>query len=266
MQWDDIIKKSEISKTTPKQILREDMQKTILTSFSQEGFFEKIVFQGGTALRLFYNNPRFSEGIDLVYRKDIKKTTINIASLKIKKFIEENYSFLNNIKFTSQKDDQYINRTNLKTYGDNPSQNIQINIELAKVPSYHNQPRILEFPPLNPAVRVEEEKEILADKITALGCRSYIKGRDLWDIYFLIKEKNLSISWDLVQKKVKDYNFSTEHFNNRLKEKKEEIKKNGEKVLSNELKRFLAQSVYQQYVGMFKEILTIINEKISKIL
>ena len=57
--------------------------------------------------------------------------------------------------------------------------------------------------PLNPAIRVEEPFEILADKITALGLRTYLKGRDIWDIYFLTVEKQISVPWNLVFKKSK---------------------------------------------------------------
>ncbi len=263
MLWEDIISKSKSINAHPKQIFREEMQKTLLTAFSQKGFFERLVFQGGTALRLFYGNPRFSEDIDLVFRQDEKITLINIISPKIEKFTKDNFSFLNKISIKAQKHEPLMQRFILKTKGINTSQNIRISIKLAKIPSYYNQPKILDFPPLNPAIRVEEQKEILADKITALGCRTYIKGRDLWDIYYLTEEKKISFSWNLVQKKVKDYNYSIENYYENLREKNKEIKINGTKILSNELKRFLPQSVFKQYSNIFDEIMNKITEKIS---
>jgi predicted nucleotidyltransferase component of viral defense system len=86
MLWDEIIDKSKLEKVNPKQILREEIQKSFLALFSQEGYFEKMVFQGGTALRLFYGNPRFSEDIDLVFRKNVKKVDIEFNFSKIKKY------------------------------------------------------------------------------------------------------------------------------------------------------------------------------------
>jgi hypothetical protein len=96
-----------------------------------------------------------------------------------------------------------MQRLILVTVSDIPEQKLRIHLELAYVPSYLNQPKILDYPPLNPAVRVENPSEILADKITALERRPYLKVRDIWDIYFLIFEKRLSIAWDLVFKKGK---------------------------------------------------------------
>lgn len=46
------------------QALREIMQDTALAALSRSGFFEKAAFYGGTALRVFYNLPRFSEDLD----------------------------------------------------------------------------------------------------------------------------------------------------------------------------------------------------------
>jgi len=264
MLWEDIINKSKSAKVDPKQIFREDMQKTLLTIFSQEGCFEKVVFQGGTALRLFYGNPRFSEDIDLVVRQGGKNININLYSSKSQKLTKNIFPFLQDISYEIQKDTPEIQRFVLETKGINQLQNIRIHVELVNIPSYYNQPRLLEFPPLNPAIRVEEEKEILADKITALGCRAYIKGRDLWDIYFLTEEKNYVIPWDLVKKKVNDYNYSTDEYNKNLKKRNEEIKINGTKILSNELKRFLPPSVYNQYESMFNKILLKVTENIKE--
>jgi len=254
MLWEDIVNRSKSEKVDSKQILREEIQKSLLALFSQEGYFEKMVFKGGTALRLFYGNPRFSEDIDLVFREKEKNADIVFNSSKIKKFTKNIFPFLKDILYTTQKVTPKLKRFILKTKGINQSQNISIHVELANVPSYFNQPRIVEYPPLYPAIRVEEEKEILADKITALGCRTYIKGRDLWDIHFLIEEKNLEIPWNLVKKKVNDYDYTTDRYNKNLMQRKKEIKENGKIILSNELSRFLPLSVYLQYESMFKKI------------
>ncbi|RYZ90958.1 MAG: nucleotidyl transferase AbiEii/AbiGii toxin family protein [Proteobacteria bacterium] len=46
------------------QALREIMQKIALYGLQQAGFFEVAAFYGGTALRIFYGLPRFSEDLD----------------------------------------------------------------------------------------------------------------------------------------------------------------------------------------------------------
>lgn len=46
------------------QALREIMQEIALAGLERAGFFEKAAFYGGTALRIFYQLPRFSEDLD----------------------------------------------------------------------------------------------------------------------------------------------------------------------------------------------------------
>jgi hypothetical protein len=46
------------------QALREILQEIALAGLQRSGFFEKAAFYGGTALRIFYNLPRFSEDLD----------------------------------------------------------------------------------------------------------------------------------------------------------------------------------------------------------
>jgi predicted nucleotidyltransferase component of viral defense system len=69
MLWDEILYQSKKQLIDSKQVFREEQQKTILTCFSQKGYFDTIVFQGGTALRLCYENPRFSEDLDFTLKK-----------------------------------------------------------------------------------------------------------------------------------------------------------------------------------------------------
>ena len=236
-----------------KQLLREQLQKSILTSFSQKGYFNTLVFQGGTALRLCYDNPRFSEDLDFVLND--KQETVNISWTAFKKLIQDTFPFLETVSIKSQKSSDQLQRHILTTTGVNPSQKTRIHIEITSVPSYDHQPRILSYPPFNPAIQVETKEEILADKLTAFGCRSYIKGQDVWDIYFLTKEKNVPASWALVRKKIKDYNLLKQDYLNQVEQKMTDLEKSGEKLLSFELQRFLPQTLYDHYKSDFSSII-----------
>lgn len=46
------------------QALREILQEISLAGLARKGFFEVAAFYGGTALRIFHQLPRFSEGLD----------------------------------------------------------------------------------------------------------------------------------------------------------------------------------------------------------
>lgn len=255
MLWEEIQNLSKNRVETTQQTFQEHMQKTILTYLSQRTAFNQIVFQGGTALRIFYNNPRFSEDLDFVLKNPKEKYDLSKNTQSIKRYIESVYPFLEEIKTKSQKTNAKIQRTIIKTISEKPEQKIQIHIELAQIPSYHNQPKILFFPPFNPAVTVEKPLEILADKITALGLRDYIKGRDLWDIYHLTVEQQIKIDYKLVNQKIKDYEYTEEQYLKKLQNTKELLKTNGKNILENEMKRFLPKTLLDQYHAQFDKII-----------
>jgi len=254
MLWEEIINNSKLKNLTIKQTFQEEAQKTILTYLSHKEVFNQIVFQGGTCLRLFYGNPRFSEDLDFVLKNKEEKINLMKTISKIQIFMTNIYPFIEKIEIKSQKKDENIQRVILKTVSDLSEQNLQIHLEIAHVPSYYNQPRILNHPPFNPAIRVEEISEILADKITSLGLRTYIKGRDLWDIYFITIEKSISVPWELVFQKAMDYKNIPSEFKEKLLMKKEGIKKNGVSILRSEMQRFLPKTLADQYEPEFNSI------------
>jgi len=275
-------------------VFREEMQKVVLTALALQGSYKEIVFQGGTALRLFHGNPRFSEDIDLVLKHPIKGregkdpaqtdeptevlTDVLTRTLPgIKQSVRDTFPFITEMEIRSQKNDRDLQRHILMARSDNPEHRLRVHIELAAVPSYRNQPRILNFPPINPAIRVEDVDEILADKVCALALRPYLKGRDLWDIHFLIHDRAVTVDWDLILKKVGDYRTVVtegEEVSDRgyvvdrgevsecweiltqgLDEAKERIRKEGSSTLENEMERFLPFNVLESYRSSFDSIL-----------
>ena len=264
MLWEEILDKAELVGTPVNNIFQEEMQKGILTALSRNGCFDHIVFQGGTALKLFYGNPRFSEDIDLVLKKGMKKFDLSAHISNIERFCIHSFPFLNSVRVTKQKDEPVFKRYILQTAPEVPDQKLRLHIELASVPSYHNGPRILDFPPINPAVAVEDADEILADKICAVALRPYLKGRDLWDIYFLTRERSVEMQWKLVEKKVKDYNHDVSELDRTLRNAKKRINKEGKSILKNELKRFLPENTFDQFSSRYKSILDSVVELIAE--
>src|SRR3989338_4633161 len=78
--------------TTEVNIRREYIQHLFLSYFYQDKDAFKILFKGGTALRLIYNSPRFSEDLDFScpfatlaqIEKPIEETLISIEREGIK--------------------------------------------------------------------------------------------------------------------------------------------------------------------------------------
>ena len=69
LELDKLIKQLYISSN---QILQEEAEMVFLDFLAKDKISSKLVFYGGTALRLAYDSPRFSEDIDLVQIKDIQ--------------------------------------------------------------------------------------------------------------------------------------------------------------------------------------------------
>ena len=265
MLWEEIVDRAGRMDVRTKDVFREEVQKAVLTALSQKGCFNDIVFQGGTALRLFHGNPRFSEDIDLVLREGVDSYDLSGYMPNVKRFVHNAFPFLGSTEVRVQKDGQDLQRYILRTRSDNAEQDIRLHIEFAAVPSHRDRPRILDFPPFQPAVRVEDAVEILADKVVALAFRPYIKGRDLWDIYFLTKERSVELQWDLVWSKVEDYNELASELVERLERAGEKIQEDGGSILGRELERFLPVRVMDHYPSPHEPILGSVLELISSV-
>ena len=58
------LEKQKILKIPLVQIIREEYEMVLLNSIFDSSFGSKLVFRGGTALRLAYSSPRFSDDLD----------------------------------------------------------------------------------------------------------------------------------------------------------------------------------------------------------
>jgi len=263
MLWDDILTQSNQTHIDPKKLLQEQLQKAVLAAFSRFNVFNHLVFQGGTALRLFYGNPRFSEDLDFVCVPHLSSFDLSEHLHKLPTVLEPQFPFLQTITTHMQKQQNTLQRGVLTTTSEDPLQHIRLHVELAMVPSYHNTLRILQFPPLHPAVRVETQTEIFADKLLALGSRTYIKGRDIWDIYFLKTEHQMTPPWKLVWQKATDYQTTAKAVHQHLIQVKSQLQTEGEKLLSTELRRFLPQTLFSSYKDLFQDMITTVVHMIN---
>jgi predicted nucleotidyltransferase component of viral defense system len=59
-----MLKRYDFTLNDPYEALREILQEIVLYALYDAGFFHRAVFYGGTALRMLYGLPRFSEDLD----------------------------------------------------------------------------------------------------------------------------------------------------------------------------------------------------------
>ena len=95
-----------------------------------------------------------------------------------------------------------------------------VSVKFALYPVYttHVTPLRLPSPlPVLPlvVVRAETEAEILADKVAAFAGRRYVKGRDVFDIWWL-RQRGIEVDQDMVRRKLEDYGVQPERFRDNL--------------------------------------------------
>lgn len=98
---------------------------------------------------------------------------------------------------------------------------------------------------------MESVSEILADKVTALTFRPYVKGRDIWDVYHLTKERGLKVNWSMVEQKAADYGYTTANLRALTPTMTEKLIRDGPAALAREMPRFLSPATLEQYAENF---------------
>ena len=180
---------------------------------------KELVFKGGTCLYKIYKLNRFSEDLDFTLIKEID------AKKLVDKIISD--LMLLNIKCRLKDIKEYKNEINIRLLINGPlykgSKETQCFVSL----NISKKERILieakketiislykEIPSFE--VFAMQEKEILAEKVRAIFTR--MKARDIYDLWFLIKLKNITLDYELINKKLSlyDINFDPEEFKKRI--------------------------------------------------
>jgi len=260
---DRITEKARSDRVSSSLVFKEHVQLAVLDYLFRKGLFSQMVFQGGTALRLVYQGVRYSEDLDFVLRKKDLPCFLNMReelqplTAHLKKFLP----FVRQARLKAQKETASFRRYCVILESDFLSAQDQTNIELANVPSRKHQTVILRHPDTMtaPAVTVETPEEILSDKCVAFAARDYIKGRDLWDIYFLLSTLKIALNRGIitmVKKKISDYGLTENAFLASFEQKTKLLESKGASLLREEMDKFLPasyrESFQSQYVNICK--------------
>jgi predicted nucleotidyltransferase component of viral defense system len=205
MQLNEYIKKMGISRD---QILREEVEMEILAELANDKLGSKLIFYGGTALRLAYNSPRFSEDIDLLCLKAFNFT-------EFKKFIEKVIAMrghwrLKDIKDKRQtmfaliqiNDKKLKHAFSIKIEAHKPVGKIKLKTELLLLKSTLSA--------VEPLLLVPTLEELRRLKINALQGRK--KSRDVFDLWYIAQALREKFT---LPKKMP--NYSEREFSNELR-------------------------------------------------
>ena len=239
--------------------LKEIVQEIILYGLSTINFFEKALFQGGTALRILYGLPRFSEDMDFIVKNPNDKFNWQTYIDGIEAICEE-YGIITNITDKS-KESNSIQRLFIKndsigkmidlTFKNNIHANLLIKLEIDINPPLgsNQETKYLDFPLLH-AVQAQDLASNFAGKCHALLCRKHTKGRDWYDFLWYVAKK-ISPNLDYLQNAInqmgpwqgRKIKVTPQWFIENLKEKIQNIQWND---AANDVERFLNEKDRKQ--------------------
>lgn len=182
-------------------IIREEYEMILLQGLFSGKLAQKLIFKGGTALRLAYNSPRFSEDLDFSLTEEIKnedfaelieKTVKDLPTAKIKELTEKYYTHFALL---------HIKEPYLK-------QVFPIKIEVSKRPvswkinkDYVSAPVKSQIVPLEVVGFTVTMERVFKDKKRMIKERD--KARDLFDLWWLGQKLDKKVSFNLKDAEIK---------------------------------------------------------------
>ena len=183
--------------------MREYLQYKILEIIFNSKYARDLIFLGGTALRIVYNNSRFSEDLDFDNFSLTPEQFIDLASEVKKKLELEGYEVeIKNVFKNAYR--SYIRIPNILF--DNDMSNLKeekIMIQIDTLPhnfDYQKDTKILNKFDVFTQIFTTPIDILLSQKIYAALNRSRAKGRDFFDIVFLFSQTKPN--YEYLQKKL----------------------------------------------------------------
>lgn len=187
-----------------KALLREYLQCKMLQAIFESKYASKLVFLGGTALRIMYGNKRFSEDLDFD-NFDLKWEEFKDVVEEVKKFLE-----IEGLEVKVRSVSKGAYRCYVKfpgllyEHGVSPhvEENILIQIDTASQGyEYDPEVRVLNKFDVFTQLRVVSESLLLAQKIYTAVSRKRAKGRDFYDISVLLGR--VEPEWGFLKQKMR---------------------------------------------------------------
>ncbi|MBA4370959.1 MAG: hypothetical protein C0418_05200 [Coriobacteriaceae bacterium] len=173
----------------PRHVVREFLQVRLLEAMQHAGATSFLAFHGGTALRLLYQTPRFSEDLDFAYEPadgafdlaalgaaiahDLRQEAYDVevaikTATVVAKCLVKFRGILHEMGVSPLPDETLLIKLEVDT--DPPAGAV---LATSRVPRGYGPPvRVLHH----------DEATLLAGKIAAVLTREWVKGRDVYDL------------------------------------------------------------------------------------
>ena len=179
----------DVIRHNPKKVLVEYLQYEILDSIFKQKASRYLSFIGGTAIRIVYNSDRFSEDLDfdnfgLSFPEFEELTNLVIKDMKLKGF-EVEFRFVEKgayhcyIKFPKLLQEYHLDQS--------PTEKILVRIDtMEKEPIVEPKIETINKFSIFRDILVNPKEIILSQKLITILDRRREKGRDFYDVSFLL--------------------------------------------------------------------------------
>lgn len=175
-------------------ILKEYLQYKILGWLFSSKWAGKLVFTGGTAIRIVYGGDRFSEDIDLdtddlgwnefegiveMVKRNFKREGIEVEVKNVNKGVMRSY-----LRFPKIMVENGLSP--------NKNEKLLIQLDMDKIKSWgKTELKIINKFGVFEEVKIYDKQTLIKLKLEALVGRKRPKGRDIYDIVYLVTEGKL---------------------------------------------------------------------------
>ncbi|MHB0981284.1 MAG: nucleotidyl transferase AbiEii/AbiGii toxin family protein [Thermoleophilia bacterium] len=177
----------------PRNTAREYLQARILESLQRSGGLAALAFHGGTALRFLYRTPRYSEDLDFALLDGVSSFDLRDAASRVgRDFRAEAYDVEIGVR-----DEGAVHAARVAFAGlaaelglsAHPQERLVVKIEVDTNPPAGATTEISvvrRFVTLR--LQHHDRASLLAGKVNAILTRSWVKGRDLYDLAWYLAD------------------------------------------------------------------------------
>jgi len=172
-------------------LLREYLQHVILRQLFEMKLLQGWVFQGGTALRIIYGLNRFSEDLDFQLLKAESRYSLTTKLLKLRRNLEKQGYRISETPVSEKTISSMSIRFEdlLAEFGLSSQRNEKLSVKIdldTNPPDGYGKQAILINRYFPFSLIQHDPPSLLAGKLHAILQRAYIKGRDYYDLVFLL--------------------------------------------------------------------------------
>ncbi|MDP2856071.1 MAG: nucleotidyl transferase AbiEii/AbiGii toxin family protein [bacterium] len=228
------------SQTRLENIIREYIQHLFLSSLYKIKGSEKLLFKGGTALKIIYGSPRFSEDLDFDGQNIYQSKVIDDLFIETISEIEKTGIEIS-FKEAKKTTGGYLGIISYRLYDISKEMKFEISLRSGKT-DYEMTTIVSEYLPPYSIIH-SPAKKIVNGKIEALLNRG--KPRDYYDIYFILRHQELRrvINKNQLKKIEQNLNKIEVNFKKELSVllpvSHQMILKDFKKILTREIKKYL---------------------------